>query len=199
MARGIDPLENHKKIAEWLGEDEEYMKKLEKTPWTKRSIEPGKDFSMVNPNVADIKPEEYKASVHSPSLYDLPEDVDKKKAIENFDDEDIRDFRKNADPEDYDVEMHGAIVDRVKKINRKNAHKLTNKKFRQDYSDEESDMEVRLSKHQKNLEKSNQLQQNIIDMEITKKDDEEFKALLEKENIIDPDRERIIFLILYRP
>ncbi|CAI2381359.1 unnamed protein product [Moneuplotes crassus] len=189
LSQGIDPLKDHKKIAELMGEDDEYFEKLEKTGWTKRSLEPGTDFSMVNPNMADIKPEEYKASVHTPSIFDLPEDADKKKNLEFFDDADIKKFTEHDDPNDFDIEIHGAIKSRLQQMKRKEDHKRSPKSFKRDYSDEESDMEVRLSKHQKDLEKSNQLQQNLIDMEITKKDDTEFKELLERENIIDPEKD----------
>ena len=186
MGKGKDPLENHKLIAKILGEDID-AEQFEKVGWAKkkRSIDSDKSFSTVSPHMSDIKMEEYKSSVHTPNVFDAPEGVDKSRFLDEFQDQEL-DFIKHTEAESFDSEMNAAIRSRMAKIKRKKQHAESPKSYRAYYSDEEADMDVRLSKHQKNLETANRLQQNIIDMEITKKDDEEFKALLEKENIIDP-------------
>ena len=133
-------MKQHREIAEYIGEDDKYLKRFEKLGWTKkREIDSERGFSIMNPNMSNVKIEEYKASIHSPSLFNLPKDGDKRKIIEEFNDEEIM---KVESPEDFDSEMNAAIISRKQQLKRKERHALAPRKQRMDYSDEE-DMEIR--------------------------------------------------------
>lgn len=186
LGQGIDPLEDHKILADIFGDGEEELKALEKTPWTqKRNIEGSKDFSVAQNNISDVKLEDYKASVHSPSLFNLPDDINKRKGVDEFTDKEIKHFMEDTNPDEFDTQMADAIYSRYQKIKRRENYAKGGFIPSHEYSDDETDMDVRLTKSQKNLEKAVKLQQNLIDMELTKEQDQEFKALIEKENTYD--------------
>ena len=104
LGSGIDPLKYHKELAKATGHSDDYIKLADQTGHTipeeiydklekqgmeekkvkldtprKRSIEGSTQFSMVNPEVSDINIEEYKASVHSPTLSKIPSNADRRK------------------------------------------------------------------------------------------------------------------------
>jgi hypothetical protein len=173
-------------MAEIIGEDEEYIESLEKTGWTKkRNIQGSKGFSVPQKKMSDVKLEEYKSSVHSPSLFEIPKGSEKRKNIDEFSDKEIKEFMENTSPDQFDEEMAAAIYSRYTNIKRKEQYKKSGFSPSREHSDDETDVDVRLTKSQKKLEKALKMQQNIIDMEITKQQDKDYKALIEKENTLE--------------
>ena len=150
---------------------------------TKRNIKGEENFGQINPMMGDVPLEEYRSSVHSPNLFDIPKDADKKKSVDQFTDEEVKEFLASTKLDEFDDEMVDALYSRGKKILRKEKYKSSGFKRSHGDIDDETDLQVKLSKSQKEFEQATKLQQNIIDMEITKEKDKDFKAMVEKLNL----------------
>lgn len=152
---------------------------------TKRNIKGNQDFGQTNPMMGDVPLEEYKSSIHSPSLFKVPKDADKKKSVDQFSDNEVKEFLESSNPDEFDSEMLDALYSRNKQIIRRDSYSKSGFKPSREHLEDETDLQVKLSKSHKEFEKATKLQQNIIDMELTKEKDKEFKDLIEKLNVAE--------------
>lgn len=211
IKQGFDPLKDHKELAKSLNISQEYIDKVDETGMTipeeiyekrkkaeeeqkrmgKRSLEGSMSFSMVDPQVSEVKLEEYKASIHSPSLKNIPADVDREEYLKQFTDEEIKGFMENTELDTFDNELIKAVSSRMSQINRRDTYRKSGFKPSTERLDDIQDIQVRMTKQQEEFERATKLQQNILDMELTKEQDKEFKALVESENMdqsnVDPN------------
>ena len=156
-----------------------------------RSLESSTEFSMVNPDVSDVNIEKYKASIHEPSLTNIPDDADRREYLKQFSDEDIEKFMQNTENDQFDHELLEAAHSRHQQVKRRKGYRDSGFQPSHEHSDDETDVMVRMTKQQDEFERATKLQRNILDMELTKEQDEEFKKLVERENtdgLVDPSK-----------